>query len=137
MVLRKDAKIELIRSVPLFAHCSKKELAEVAKLADELDLPEGATLIEEGRRGREFFVLVSGQVEVRRKGRKIQTMGEGFFGEIALVMDVPRTATVTAVTPVRVLVLTGRAFERLLNDMPPLALKVMRALAERTAPAFA
>ncbi len=137
MRLRKDAKIELIRGVPLFARCTKKELAEVASLADELDLDEGATLIREGTRGREFFALVSGTVEVRRKGRKLQTMSEGFFGEIALVLDVPRTATVTAVTPVRVLVLTGRSFDRLLEDVPSLPLKVMRALAERVAPQIA
>ena len=71
MRLRKDAKLELLRQVPLFAGCSKKELGEICTLADELSLPAGSKLIEEGRQGHEFFVLVEGEVDVRAKGRKL------------------------------------------------------------------
>ncbi len=135
MRLRRDTKIELIRRAPLFAHCSKKELGEIASLADEVSLPEGKVQIREGDRGREFFVLADGTAEVRRKGRKIATMKAGdFFGEIALVSDVPRTATVTATSPVDVLVLTDRAFKSLLERAPQVQHKVLRALAERVAP---
>ena len=135
MRLRKDAKIELIRKVPLFAHCSKKELAEVASIADELDLGDGRVLIREGERGREFFVLLEGTADVRKGDRKRRTLKAGdFFGEIALITDAPRTATVTATSPLRVLVVTRRSFERLLDRAPQIRAKVMQALADRLAP---
>jgi CRP/FNR family transcriptional regulator, cyclic AMP receptor protein len=133
--LGKNAKIELIRRAPLFARCSKRELAEVASIADELDLPAGRELIREGQRGREFFVLLEGEADVTQDGKKIAPMkGGAFFGEIALVSDAPRTATVTATTPVRVLVVTDRSFKTLLEHAPSIQLKVLRALAERLAP---
>jgi CRP-like cAMP-binding protein len=133
--LGKNAKVELIKHAPLFAHCSKKELAEVASIADELDLPEGRQLIREGQRGREFFVLLEGEAEVTQNGKQIATMrGGDFFGEIALISDAPRTATVTTTTPVRVLVVTDRAFRSLLDHVPAIQLKVLKALAERLAP---
>ncbi len=132
MALRANAKVELIRHTPLFEHCSKKDLAQIAQIADELDLRAGKVLIREGDRGREFFVIVSGEVEVRRKGRKVATLGPGtFFGEMALLSQAPRSATVTALTPLDVLVITDRAFVGLLDRMPEIWLKVARALAER------
>ena len=134
MKLRRDSKIDLLRSVPLFAECSQKELGRIAAIADELYQPEGTRLIEEGKKGREFFVLVDGSVDVRRNGRKLRTMGNGdFFGEIALITDSPRSATVTATSPVRVLVITSQAFQRLLADTATLQPKVLAALAERAA----
>jgi CRP-like cAMP-binding protein len=135
MPLRKDAKIELIRSVPLFSNCSKRELAEIASMADELDFPEGKTLIREGERGHEFLVLVEGTVEVSRKGRTLSPLGRAdSIGEIALVLDVPRTATVTTTSPVRALVLTSQSFRSLLEGSPQIQLKIIRSLAERLAP---
>jgi CRP/FNR family transcriptional regulator, cyclic AMP receptor protein len=135
MPLRKNAKVELIRSVPLFSGCSKRELAEVASMADELDFPEGKTLIKEGERGREFLVLIEGTVDVTRKGRKLPPLGRAdCVGEIALVLDVPRTATVTTTSPVRALVLTSQSFGSLLKGSPQIQLKVLRSLAERLAP---
>jgi CRP/FNR family cyclic AMP-dependent transcriptional regulator len=132
--LRKDAKLELLAGVPLFAGCSKKELGEISSLADELSFPEGTTLIEEGRQGHEFFVLVEGSVDVRRKGRKVSSLGDGsFFGEMSLVSSRPRNATVTASSPVRVLVIHEQAFRRLLRDSPPIQLKVLQTLADRAA----
>jgi CRP/FNR family cyclic AMP-dependent transcriptional regulator len=131
-VLRRDAKVELLKRVPLFAQCTKGELARVAALADEVDLREGKVLTAEGERGREFFVLVEGTADVRRRGRKVNTMKDGdFFGEIALVADRPRTATVTATSPVRVLVVTDVAFRQLLQKVPSIQAKVMAALADR------
>jgi len=105
MRLHKDAKTDLLKNVPLFAGCSKSELQKIASLADELDLGEGATLIREGERGREFIVIAQGTVRVTRNGKQLRELGAGdFIGEIALVADVPRTATVTATSPVRLLV---------------------------------
>ena len=97
MALGTNAKIALIKSAPLFENCSKQELQSIAQIADELDVREGKVLIREGERGREFFVIVTGEVEVRRKGRKMATLGPGsFVGEMALLSKIPRVATVTA-----------------------------------------
>ena len=134
MRLRKNAKLDLLQGVPLFARCSKKELAEIAQIADEIDLPEGKQLTKEGGRGREFFVLVEGNAEVKRKRRKIGTLGPGdFLGEIALVTRTPRTATVTTSSPVRALVVSEQNFRRLLDHNPQVQIKVLEALAERVA----
>ena len=133
-MLRKNAKVELIKRVPLFSHCSKKELGLVAQIADEIDLPEGKTLMREGDRGREFFVLVEGSADVRRRNRKVNTLGSGdFFGEIALVSQQPRTATVTTSSPVRALVVTEQSFRSLLDRAPDVQRKVLQALADRVA----
>ena len=132
MRLHKDAKVDLLKGVPLFAGCSKSELQRIAALADELDLAEGATLIREGERGREFIVVADGTVEVTRGGKMLRELGSGdFIGEIALVVDRPRTATVPATSPGRLLVVTDRAFSRLLEQVPSLSVKVMQSLGER------
>lgn len=131
-MLRKNAKVELIKRVPLFSHCSKKELGLVAQIADEIDLPEGKTLMREGDRGREFFILVEGSADVRRRNRKVNTLEDGdFFGEIALVSQRPRTATVTTSSPVRALVVTEQSFRSLLDRAPDVQRKVLQALADR------
>lgn len=132
MRIRKNTKVELLQGVPLFASCSKTELERIASLADELDLAEGATLIREGERGREFLVLIDGTVRVTKRGKKVRDLGSGdFIGEIALISDVPRTATVTATSPVRLLVITDRAFRGLIEEMPSIATKVLQSLGER------
>lgn len=132
MQLRKNAKVEMLRRVPLFAQCSKKELEEVASAADEVSLADGRVLIREGERGREFIVVVDGELSVHRNSRKIATMSDGgFVGEMSLVTGKPRNATVTAQGEVRALVITDRAFSRLLAHSPTIQLKVMSALAER------
>ena len=132
MPFRKNQKVELIRGVPLFGGLSKSQLASVAQLADEVNVAAGKELIAEGDRGRQFFVLVDGAADVRRKGRKINTMNGGdFFGEIALVADRPTTASVTATEPSRLLVITARGFRELLRESPDVQMKVMQALAAR------
>ena len=135
MRLGRDQKTELIRKVPLFSRCSRAELKEIAKLADEIDLRQGKEMTREGAPGREFFVLLEGTADVRKKGRKINTLGAGdFFGEISLVSRQPRTATVTATSPVRALVVTDYSFRHLLDESPQIKTKVMEAMAERLAP---
>jgi CRP-like cAMP-binding protein len=133
--LGRDQKVDLIRHVPLFARCSRKELAAVASVADEIDFPAGKELTREGDRGREFFVLLDGAVDVKRGGRRINRLqGGDFFGEIALISRSPRTATVVTTSPVRALVITDRSFRTLLERSPDIQLKVLEALAERIAP---
>ncbi len=135
MRLGKDAKVEVIRTVPLFSRLSTRRLREIATLADEVDLPAGKVLAKEGDRGREFFALVDGEVEVEQGGRLIRRMKAGdFFGEIALVTKMPRTATVTATTDVRVLVITERDFAGLVRQTPEVGRGVAEALDERLAP---
>ena len=134
MTLARNAKVELLKKVPLFAGCSKAELRELAIVADELDLKEGRTLVREGRPGREFFILLDGSVRVSRNGRKLADLGAGdWFGEIALLTDTPRSATVTATAPIRVLVITDRAFRRVVEWMPSIALKVLATVGKRLA----
>ena len=134
-MLRRNQKVELIRHAPLFANCSKRELEEIAHLADEIDLNEGKEMTRQGSPGREFFVLLEGEADVTKDGRAINQLSAGdFFGEIALVSDTQRTATVTATTPVRALVITDRSFRRLLKDQPAIQNKVLAALAARLAP---
>jgi len=133
-MFRKDAKIELLKRVPLFSECSRRDLAEIASIADEMRFPAGRTLIEEGRPGREFFIVVDGDVEVRRKGRRIaRESGPSFFGEAALLTGKPRNASVATTSPVQALVITDRAFDRLLRDSPSIQRKILASLAARLA----
>jgi cAMP-dependent protein kinase regulator len=134
--LRKDAKVALMKKIPLFRHCTRKELAEIAAIADELDLNEGANLTTEGRSGREFFVIVEGTADVLMGGKWVNSVRQGdFLGEISLVTGRPRTATVKATSPIRVLVITARNFNRLLEQAPEIQRKILLALAERLATA--
>jgi CRP-like cAMP-binding protein len=133
-MLHKDLKVAAMEHVPLFSLLSKGELRRIAKLADEVDLREGKVLTKEGTRGREFFVLLEGSADVRSNTRLLPALGPGdFFGEIALVTDVPRTATVTTTSPVRALVITDRAFRELLRVSPEIQGKVLEAVAQRLA----
>ena len=134
-MLHRNEKVELIKRAPLFWNCSKRELQQIAQIADEIDLREGKEMTRQGDRGREFFVLLEGDADVIKDGRSINRLGSGdFFGEIALVSDTPRTATVTATSPVRALVITDRSFRRLMEDQPEIQGKVLAALAARLAP---
>jgi CRP-like cAMP-binding protein len=135
MRLGKDAKVELLKKVPLFSRLDKKALQAVAQITDEVDLPAGKEMATEGDRGREFFVLLDGEADVKKGETRINTMkGGDFFGEIALVTKMPRTASVVATTNVRVLVITERAFDALLKKSPEVGRSVAEALAERVAP---
>lgn len=135
-MLHRNRKVELIKDVPLFAGCPKKELEQIAHIADEIDLPEGKDLARQGAPGREFFVLLEGTVEVTRDGQLVDAMTDGdYFGEVALVSEAPRNATVTATSPVRALVVTDREFRMLLRESPEIGAKVNAALAGRQPPA--
>jgi CRP/FNR family cyclic AMP-dependent transcriptional regulator len=135
VALGKNTKIALLKSVPLFSGCTRAELARLAVKADDLEFGEGKVLAREGRPGHEFFVIVEGTVCVTRKRRRLDDLGPGeWFGEIALLTRGARTATVTATSPVRVLVLTDRAFRQVVETMPSIALKILSSLGKRLEP---
>ena len=132
MALRRDAKVELLRKVPLFDRVSQRELARIAGLAVEVSYPSGVPLLRQGSRDDGFFILLNGEVDVRQGARLVQTLKRGkFFGEIGLLANVTRTATVTSGTPVDVLRIAGRDFRNLLRSSPALSLAVLEELAYR------
>ena len=125
-------KIDQLRAVPLFSQCTKQELEFLASRMDEVDLPNGRTLIEEGRPADSFYVLLSGETEVMRGGRKVDTMRAGdFFGEISMLDRGRATATVVTSQPSQVMVLSHAQFRDAIKGNESLAMKVMAAMAER------
>jgi len=128
----RDTYLDHLAQVPLFAACSKKELQTVARASDELTLPTGRVLIEQDTSGHECFVLVDGTVRVTRNGRKVADLGPGAcFGELSLLDKGPRTATVTATTPVTVLVLGPRELATVLDEVPTMTHKLLATMAAR------
>jgi CRP/FNR family transcriptional regulator, cyclic AMP receptor protein len=132
--MARDRYLDHLAQIPIFSHCSKKDLRLVARQLTEMDVDEGAVLLSEGERATSFLVVVEGSLAVRRKGRKVATLGPGeVVGEMALLMDRPRTASVSAAEPSKVLVGERRSFEALLDEVPGLAKKVLKSLAHRVA----
>ena len=125
-------KTDILKTVPLFGGLSKRSLTELAKIADEIDLADGKVLIREDEPGRQFFILLDGEADVNRKGRKLNTLKAGdFFGEISLVTERPTTATVTLTEPSTALVISRPSFRRMLLAQPAVQLQVLEALADR------
>ncbi len=127
-----STKLEMLRHVPLFAGCKTSALEEIGRLADEVDVPDGYTLIREGTFGEQFVLIVEGRVRIERGGRTLKTMGPGeFLGEIALIDHGRTTATATTEGPARLFVLTHQGFNTLLDQSPAIRLEIMAALANR------
>jgi CRP/FNR family cyclic AMP-dependent transcriptional regulator len=132
MLFPADTKVELLRKAPLFANLSKSELEHLAKVTEDLEVEAGRVLCKEGEPASEFFVIIEGEADATKEGNHLRTMRDGdFFGEIALLEDIPRTATVTATTPLRFFVLTRQSFWSMLDAMPEVERKILRALARR------
>jgi CRP-like cAMP-binding protein len=125
MMLRRHARVKLLREVPLFAECSDKELGAVADLTDEVDFAAGDVMMRQGHRGAVFMVIVEGDAEVHTHDGTSKSLGPGdFLGEIALLTGSPHTATVVATGRVRALALSETAFETVLHDAPSVSQKV-------------
>src|SRR5687768_10499585 len=106
-----DQFVALLGSVPLFARCSRKDLAEIARFVDEIEVEEGRELITEGDVGHEAFIVVDGTASVTRAGTEVATIGPGaVFGEMALIDRAPRNASVVATSPLRLIVIGKREF---------------------------
>ena len=130
--MARDEKLELLHSIPLFSRFDHKHLVRLGVLTEEVDVPSGKVLIRQGELGDDLMVLVTGLVAVERDGERINKLGPGeFFGEIALIERGPRTATVTAETPCRLLILNHRAFHSLMEEFPEVAASVLVTLAHR------
>ncbi len=129
---RRDAFIDHLQQVPLFAACSRKDLQLVARRAEDVRVPAGKTLVSEGETGHEFFVILDGTAKVSRQGRKIASIGAGgAFGELALLEKAPRNATVTAETDMELVVLGQREFAGLIDEVPGFARKLLAGMAKR------
>jgi CRP/FNR family cyclic AMP-dependent transcriptional regulator len=121
-----------LAKVPIFSGCSKRELQLIARAAKEVNHKEGTVIAREGERGIGLFLILEGQCKVSIGGRTKATLGPGdFFGEVALLDGGPRTATVTAATPVKLLGITGWVFRGLLMEHPTIALKTLEGVAGR------
>jgi CRP-like cAMP-binding protein len=131
-VARTDTKVELLRHIPLFTACNPHALQEIGQLADEVDVPDGYTLIREGTFGEQFILIIEGRVRIDRGGKTIRTMGPGeFLGEIALIDKGRTTATATTEGPAKLFILGHQAFNSLLDQSPAVRLDIMTALANR------
>jgi CRP/FNR family cyclic AMP-dependent transcriptional regulator len=125
-----------LKDVPFFSSLSKRELTEVAQQTDEVDVAEGKRLAREGDFGHEFFVIVDGTAEVVRGDNRIAALGPGdFFGEMALVGEERRMATVTATSPMRLLVMTRESFRSIDRTMPAVHARIVEAIEARRAAA--
>jgi len=132
VIFSHDTKADALARCPFFEGLSRGELLELAKVTEDMEVEAGKVLTREGQSGSEFFVIVDGEVSVTKDGQEIRTLGPGdFFGEIALLEDTPRTATVVAKTPLRFFVLTRQSFRSMLAHQPELERKVLAALEER------
>ena len=130
MATHTDEKLELLKRTPLLAGLGRRDLEEVGRLADEVDLKAGHVLMRQGDPGREFFVVIEGEVTVDRDGRHVANVGPGgFVGDIALVTERPRTATVTVTVPSRFLVVGHREFHTLMDEFPSIRMSVLESMA--------
>lgn len=133
-LFNKDTKVAALKRSPLFEGLSNKELEELAQTSEDLEVEAGTVIARQGESGKEFFVVLEGEVDVTRDGKTLNPEGGAdFFGELALVADMPRTATLTAQTPLRFFVLTAQSFRSMLARSPEVELKVLRAMVKRLA----
>jgi CRP-like cAMP-binding protein len=125
-----DQKLALLSKVPMFAGCTPRDLTEVGRLAEEVTVPAGKVIAKEGATGHEFFVIAEGTVAITQDGDHVRDLGPGdYFGELAMLGKMPRTATATASTPATLFVLGHREFAALLADHPETREQVLRSVA--------
>jgi len=128
----KKQHLESLRNVTLFSSCSTKDLEKIAKASDEVTLPAGTLVVDQGQTGREAYVILNGSATVRRNGKKVATLGGGsVVGELSLLDHGPRTASVIADTDLEVLVISQRQFLAVIDAIPALAHKLLATLAIR------
>jgi len=130
----KNAYHDHLRKVPLFANLDRQELDALGLLATELSFPPGQVLLRQGDRAHEMFIVLDGTLEVTRDDIYIADIGpSGFAGEMALLTDSPRNATVTTKSDVRLLHVDARSVQNLLQSIPQIAVKMLPIVAGRVA----
>jgi CRP-like cAMP-binding protein len=130
--MARNTKTDQLRGVQMFSACTDKELAQIARACDEMAVEADAVIVEEGTDGEGFYLIVSGEADVSRGGRTVATVAAGqYFGELSLLDDAPRNATVTARTPMTLLRLRRREFSAVLDSWPGVAHKLLQQMARR------
>lgn len=130
--MAKDERVERLRAIPLFMACTDKQLQFISRSVEDLDFKAGKVLCQQGKSGGEFFIVLSGEAEVERDGKVVDTIKAGdHFGEIALLDNGPRTATVKAKTDLRCLVLSPRQFQDVLHQDAEIAVHMLRDVTKR------
>ena len=128
----KKQHLETLSGVALFSGCNNKELEKVAKASDEIRMTAGTLIVDQGQTGREAFVVIDGEVDVKRNGRKVATLWPGaVVGELSLLDHGPRTATAICSTDCTLLVIDQRRFLGVLDAVPAITHKLLAALAAR------
>jgi CRP-like cAMP-binding protein len=127
-----DPKLSALSRVPLFEHCTRKELEFIAKQGDEVDVAAGKTLIRQGKPGDTFYIQLAGESEVKIDGKRRRVMKAGdFFGEISMIDRGMGTATVTTISPGRLFVMSHAQFRDAIKGSDSLMVKVLLAMGER------
>ena len=130
--MARDQKLDLLRSVPLFAGLDDADIRRLGELVDEVDLPAGRVLMTQGEHGSELVIVIDGMASVVRDGQALDDCGPGsILGEISLLDGGPRTATVTLTEPSRLLILGRRAFHSLMDEFPEVRLRILETVAHR------
>jgi CRP/FNR family transcriptional regulator, cyclic AMP receptor protein len=126
----RDTKRDLLKSISIFSACGPNDLAELGQLLDEVDIPDGKLITREGDSAGEMFVIASGRARVERDGRQVAEIGPGdIIGEMALILEGRRNATVTAVGPVKAFVAGHREFHSLMDRHPGFRTRVLEGMA--------
>jgi CRP/FNR family transcriptional regulator, cyclic AMP receptor protein len=129
---RQSDLVTHLAGVPLFAHCSKRDLQTIAKNTEVIDLPAGTRIVSQGEAGNAFYVLIDGTATVARNGSRVGELQPGsYFGELAILDPAPRNADVVAQTPVTVARLFVKPFRQMLRDVPALDERLLAGLARR------
>jgi CRP-like cAMP-binding protein len=127
-----DAVRDRLAGLPIFRNCTKKEIGQIASLATQVDVAEGTVLTEQGKRGGEFAIVLSGTASVRQDGQEVAVLDTGsHYGEMALLDNGPRTATIVATSPMRLAVVSPQEFDQLVERVPAVSRAIMRGLAQR------
>jgi CRP/FNR family transcriptional regulator, cyclic AMP receptor protein len=133
LLRNRSQKVDVLKNIPMFSYLTKKQLEEVARHADEIEVEAGTVIAREGERGHELFVIVGGTATVTRHGETLATLRKGdFVGEMSLLDGKPRSASVVAADePLSLLVISAREFEPLLLAVPKLGVRLLMAMAAR------